>query len=70
MPGMDVILLENIEGLGRKGDRVKVRDGYGRNHLLPYHKAIVATPDALSRLDSMKQKFAVEEAKTAHARLI
>jgi large subunit ribosomal protein L9 len=60
---MDVILLENIEGLGRKGDRVNVRHGYGRNHLLPYHRAIAATPDALSRLESMKKKFAVEEAK-------
>ena len=60
---MQVILLENIEGLGRKGDQVKVREGYGRNHLLPFRKAIAATPDALSRLDAMKKKFAVEEAK-------
>src|SRR5262245_26351164 len=60
---MEVILLENIEGLGRKGERVNVREGHGRNHLLPYHKAILATPDALSRLDAMKKKFAVEEAK-------
>jgi large subunit ribosomal protein L9 len=60
---MEVILLENVEGLGRKGDRVKVSLGFGRNHLLPYHKAIAATPDALSRLDTMKKKFAVEEAK-------
>ncbi len=60
---MEVILIENIEGLGRKGDQVKVRKGYGRNHLLPHHKAILATADALSRLESMKGKFAVDEAK-------
>jgi large subunit ribosomal protein L9 len=60
---MQVILLENIEGLGRKGDQVNVREGYGRNHLLPFRKAIAASPDALSRLDAMKKKFAVEEAK-------
>ena len=60
---MQIILLENIEGLGRKGDQVKVSEGYGRNHLLPFRKALAATPDALSRLDAMKKKFAVEEAK-------
>jgi large subunit ribosomal protein L9 len=60
---MQIILLENIEGLGRKGDQVKVREGYGRNHLLPYRKALLATPDVLSRLTAMKKKFEVEEAK-------
>lgn len=60
---MEIILLENIEGLGRKGDRVNVREGFGRNYLLPHHKALLATPDALSRLDAMKKKFAVEEAR-------
>ncbi len=60
---MQVILLENIESLGRKGDQVNVRDGFGRNHLLPQRKAILATPDALSRLTTMKKKFAVEEEK-------
>ena len=60
---MQIILLENIEGIGRKGDQVKVRDGYGRNHLLPHRKALLATPDALSRLTTMKKKFAIEEAK-------
>jgi len=64
---MQLILLENIEGLGRKGDQVKVRDGYGRNHLVPRRKAIVATPDALSRLTTMKKKFAVEEAKVVES---
>lgn len=60
---MQIILLENIEGLGRKGDQVKVKDGFGRNHLLPHRKAILASPDALSRLTTMKKKFAEEEAK-------
>jgi len=60
---MEVILLENIEGVGRKGDRVEVSAGYGRNHLVPNHRAILATPDALSRLETMKKRFATEEAK-------
>ncbi|WP_232507800.1 50S ribosomal protein L9 [Ghiorsea bivora] len=39
---MDLILLERVEGLGNVGDEVKVRDGYGRNFLLPQNKAVVA----------------------------
>ncbi len=60
---MQIILLENVEGLGRKGDEVKVRDGFGRNHLLPQRKAVLATADVMSRLATMKKKFAEEEAK-------
>ena len=37
---MEVILLENILNLGKIGDKVKVKDGYGRNFLLKYEKAL------------------------------
>lgn len=40
---MEVILLENIRRLGKIGDTVKVKDGYGRNFLLPREKALRAT---------------------------
>ncbi|QPC87305.1 50S ribosomal protein L9 [Mesorhizobium sp. NBSH29] len=39
---MDVILLERISRLGQMGDTVKVKDGYGRNFLLPQGKALRA----------------------------
>lgn len=39
---MDVILLEEIDGLGKRGATVKVADGYARNFLLPRRKAIEA----------------------------
>mgnify|MGYP001334364370 CR=1 FL=1 len=39
---MDVILLENIRNLGKMGDTVKVKDGYGRNFLLKTGKALRA----------------------------
>ncbi len=39
---MELILLERVEGLGNVGDQVTVRDGYGRNFLLPQNKAVVA----------------------------
>ncbi len=40
---MDVILREHIENLGRRGDVVKVADGYARNYLLPRKLALPAT---------------------------
>ena len=39
---MEVILLEDISGLGKRGAAVKVADGYARNFLLPRKKAIAA----------------------------
>ena len=40
---MEVILLEDVFGLGRRGDTVKVERGYARNFLLPRHLALEAT---------------------------
>ncbi|HEY1838456.1 MAG TPA: 50S ribosomal protein L9 [Rhizomicrobium sp.] len=40
---MQVILLERVEKLGQMGDEVKVKDGFGRNYLLPQKKALRAT---------------------------
>ena len=37
---MEIILLENILNLGKIGDKVKVKSGYGRNYLLKYGKAL------------------------------
>ncbi|MCD8290820.1 MAG: 50S ribosomal protein L9 [Prevotella sp.] len=43
---MEIILKEDIIGLGYKNDIVNVKAGYGRNYLLPTGKAIMATPSA------------------------
>lgn len=40
---MDIILLERVEKLGQMGDKVKVKDGFARNFLLPRGKALRAT---------------------------
>ena len=40
---MKVILLENMEKVGRAGDQVEVADGYARNFLIPKRKAVAAT---------------------------
>ncbi|MBI4212370.1 MAG: 50S ribosomal protein L9, partial [Deltaproteobacteria bacterium] len=44
---MQVILQETIESLGKAGDVVTVKEGYGRNFLLPKKKAVVADPHNL-----------------------
>ena len=44
---MKIILKEDITNLGYKDDVVEVKNGYGRNYLIPQGKAILATPSAL-----------------------
>jgi large subunit ribosomal protein L9 len=48
---MEVILLERVEKLGAMGDVVKVKEGYGRNFLLPQHKALRATEANKARFE-------------------
>ncbi len=48
---MELILKETIDSLGREGDVVKVKPGYGRNYLLPQGKAVVASQDNLQALE-------------------
>lgn len=47
---MKIILKEDISNLGYKDDVVEVKDGYGRNFLIPTGKAVIATPSALKVL--------------------
>ncbi len=48
---MEIILLENVEKLGFKNEIVKVKNGYGRNFLIPTGKAILATDSAIKILN-------------------
>ncbi|MDE6555823.1 MAG: 50S ribosomal protein L9 [Duncaniella sp.] len=47
---MKIILKEDISGLGYKDDVVEVKNGYGRNYLIPTGKAVIATESALKVL--------------------
>lgn len=47
---MKIILKEDIAGLGYKDDVVEVKSGYGRNYLIPFGKAVIATESALKVL--------------------
>ena len=65
---MELILKEDVENLGFKDDLVVVKNGYGRNFLIPQGKAILATTSAKKVLaeklkqSQVKEKQAIEEA--------
>jgi large subunit ribosomal protein L9 len=54
---MKVILLENIENVGKKGETQEVKDGFGRNFLIPRHLAILATKDNIKTLQEHARKL-------------
>ena len=54
---MEIILKEDVINLGYKNDIVKVKDGYGRNFLIPTGKAVIATTSAKKALaEELKQR--------------
>src|SRR5579864_8689627 len=54
---MEVILLQKIANLGKVGDRVKVRSGFGRNFLLPQGKATLATAENVARFEARRDEI-------------
>jgi large subunit ribosomal protein L9 len=68
---MEIILKEDVINLGYKGDIVKVKDGYGRNFLIPTKKAILATVPAKKMLaEDLKQRaHKLERLKTEASEL-
>lgn len=75
MPMMELLLREDVENLGARGELVKVKAGYGRNFLLPQGLAIQATPANIKRIEMQRRallkKAAVErETATGQAELL
>ena len=66
---MEIILLQDVKSLGKKGERVKINDGYARNFLFPKKLAVEANAENMAKLkgkqDSASHKKAVakDEAK-------
>ena len=66
---MEIILLQDVKALGKKGDIVKVNDGYARNCILPKKLGVEATKKTLAELkgqqlsDARKAKEILEQAK-------
>jgi large subunit ribosomal protein L9 len=59
---MEVILREHVDNLGRRGEIVKVADGYARNFLLPRKLALLATDANKQRIERERAKFEAKEA--------
>ena len=65
---MEIILKEDIIGLGYKNDIVNVKGGYGRNYLIPTGKGVIASSSAKKQLaENLKQQAAKIAAKKAEA---
>lgn len=61
---MEVILIKDVEKLGKTGDVVKVKDGFARNFLIPKQVACAATASNRQRIVDEKAKKAALEEKT------
>ncbi len=59
---MEIILQEDVEKLGTRGQVVTVKEGYARNYLLPQKLAVPANASNMKRLEKMRAAFAKKEA--------
>lgn len=60
---MELLLLEDIPGIGRRNDIIVVRNGYALNNLLPRRRALVATPTVRKRYAEQIRRRAEEKAR-------
>jgi len=60
---MEVILRDHVENVGKRGEVVKVADGYARNYLLPRKLALPATPGNLKQIQRERVKLDAKEAE-------
>lgn len=61
---MEVILLEKVRNLGVLGEKVTVKAGYGRNYLIPQHKAVFATPENIKMFEERRADLEKKAAQT------
>jgi large subunit ribosomal protein L9 len=64
---MEVILREHVEHLGRRGDIVKVAEGYGRNYLLPRKLALAVTENNRRQIEREKKLAEVKDMEDQRA---
>ena len=64
---MDIILLQDIDKLGDKYEIVNVKDGYGRNYLIPQGIGVIANARNLAKLDDIKRKGNGRDRKNARS---
>src|SRR6266446_5669896 len=69
--GMQLVLTEDVTHLGKQGDLVEVKSGYGRNYLLPNGLATLPTPHNLKLLDLYKERvLQARESKIADLKML
>lgn len=61
---MRLILTQEVSGLGSPGDVIEVKDGYGRNYLLPQRFAMKATKGAEKQMETLQRSRAAREVRT------
>ena len=61
---MEVLLIKDVPGIGKAGQKKKVADGYARNYLLARHLAVVATDAAMKQAEKLRQASVKREAET------
>lgn len=64
---MQLILTEDVPSLGIAGELVKVKQGFGRNYLLPQGKAMLATPGRMKQLEHQRRVVAEKQRKEVSA---
>lgn len=63
MAMMQIILTKDVDTLGRAGDLIRVKPGYGRNFLLPRGLALLATAANIRQLEHHRREIAAQQAK-------
>ncbi len=56
-------MIEDVDDLGRAGEILNVKDGYGRNYLIPKKKALPATPQNIQKMERMKKDLEAARSK-------
>jgi large subunit ribosomal protein L9 len=64
MEKIQVILKEDVPNLGRSGELVAVKPGYGRNYLIPQGLALAATRKNVAQMDHQRKQIEAQAAKT------
>jgi len=64
---MELILVRDVDKLGKRGNRVQVAPGFARNFLLPFGHAVLPTADNIRRTESQQKKWYAEDAKLVEA---
>jgi len=63
MPKTEVLLVQNVVGLGGESDLVKIASGYARNYLIPHGLAVPVSQGNKRRIEALRQRRAEREAK-------